>query len=112
MNCLQLPPISPVCVSSLYAPPAFDVPLLPHPAGAAVEPAAHSANHSAIVASISHLALEQHPLQPVNLIQAVVEEELHAEQQCQQMVKEQVEVEEKSKNIMNKNQLLSNPQIK
>jgi hypothetical protein len=92
MNCLQLPPILPVCVLSLYAPPAFDVPLLPHPAGAAVDPAAHSANHSAFVASISHLALEQHPLQPVNLIRAEVEEELHAEQQYQQMAKEQVEV--------------------
>ena len=102
MNCLQLPPISPVCVLSvlsLYAPPAFDVPLLPHPAGAAVDPAAHSANHSTFVASISHLALEQHPLQPVNIIWAEVEEELHVEQQLQQMAKEdgvekEVEVEE------------------
>ena len=88
MNCLQPPPISPVCILSLYAPPAFDVLLLPHPAGAAVDPAAHSANHSSFVASISHLALEQHPLQPVNLILAEVEEELHIEQQFQQMAKE------------------------
>ena len=99
MNYLQLPPISPVCVLSLYSPPAFDIPLLPHPAGAAVDPAAHSANHSTFVASISHLALEQHPLQPVNLIQAEVEEELQVEQQLQQIAKEDgvekgVEVEE------------------
>ena len=100
MNYLQLPPISPVCILSLYAPPAFDVPLLPHHAGAAVDPAAHSTNHSTFVASISHLALKQHPLQPVNLLWAEVEEELHVEQQLQQMAKEEVEEEGMVKGVV------------
>ena len=112
MCCLQFPPIFAVASLSLCVQTTFDVPLLPYSAGAAVDSAAHSANGYTFVASISHLTLKQHPLQPVNLIQAKVEEELHVEQQYQQIAKEQVEVEAKSKNIMNKNQLLSNSQMK
>ena len=44
MSCLQLPPIFAVYVLSLCVQITFDIPLFPHPAGAAVEPAAHSAN--------------------------------------------------------------------
>ena len=58
---LQLPPIFAVYALSLCVHTIFDVPLLPRPAGAAVEPAAHSSKHYASVASISHLAVGLHP---------------------------------------------------
>jgi hypothetical protein len=64
MCCLQSPPVFAAYGSSLCDRPTFDVPVLPHPAGSAVRPAPHSANYfafAAILATISHFAVEQHP---------------------------------------------------
>jgi hypothetical protein len=64
MCCLQFPPIFAVYGLSPCVHPTFDVPVLLHPAGLAVQPAPHSAIYSAfaaILAPISHFAVEEHP---------------------------------------------------
>jgi hypothetical protein len=65
MSCSQLPPIFAAYGLSLCVHPTFDVPVPLHPAGLAVQPAPRSANYfafAAILATISHFAVEQHPL--------------------------------------------------
>ena len=64
---MRLPLIFAVYPLILCVLPTSDVPLLPHPVEAAVEPAAHSSIHYGTLASTSHHAVELHSEQPVYL---------------------------------------------
>lgn len=68
---LQLPPIFAVYALGLCAPLMFDVPPLPHPVEAVVEPGAHSSMQPT-VGSISDLAVELQPVFPLASVLAVV----------------------------------------
>ena len=77
MYYFQLPPIFAVSELAPFLPTICDVLLLPHPVGAAVDPAANFLSQYASVASTSHHAVELHPWQPVYLyaVEAVLVEE-------------------------------------
>ena len=78
MCCLRLPPIFAVSELALFLHAICNVPLLPHPVEAAVEPAANSSIHYGSVASTSHHAVELHPWQPVCLSVVAAEEDWDA----------------------------------
>lgn len=92
MCCLQLPPFSAVSELALFLHAICDVPLLPHPVEAAVDPAAHSSIHYALNASTSHHVVELHSEQPVCLY-AVVAVLVEQEQEDDERTIEAVQVE-------------------
>jgi hypothetical protein len=95
---LRLPPIFAVSELAVFLHAMCDVPLLPHPVEAAVEPAAHSSMRYASVASTTHHAVEQHLSQPVDqcvvvAVQIEVEVEMEGVEEEEEMEKEDEQAE-------------------